>query len=81
MNLCGKDKEKNWNDKKKKELDKYSDLSNSFVLRFNSYYMKRVGDGRKLFVEYLLTILNNDTLVVCIYTNTVEVVDDIVLWC
>lgn len=81
MNLCGKDKEKNWNDKKKKELDKYSDLSNSFVLRFNSYYMKRVGDERKLFVEYLLSILNNDTLVICIYTNTVKVVDDIVLWC
>lgn len=81
MNLCGKDKEKNWNGKMKKELDKHSDLSNSFVLRFNSYYMKRVGDERKLFVEYLLTILNNDTLVVCIYTNTVEVVDDIVLWC
>lgn len=81
MNLCGKDKEKKWNDKMKKELDKHSDLSNSIVLRFNSYYMKRVGDERKLFVEYLLSILNNDTLVVCIYTNTVEVVDDIVLWC
>lgn len=32
MNLCGKDKEKKWNDKKKEELDKHFGLPNSSYL-------------------------------------------------